>query len=411
MQIILTALMIALNLFSAYLGVMALFTFKRRKPYPQAAPSARFAVVIPARNEECVVGKLIARLWEQTYPRALFDVYVAVNNCTDRTAEVARAAGAKVIACEGEVRCKGDVLHQAIAALMPLGYDAFAFFDADNLPDRQFLARINDAFCAGERVCKGRLKAGNAANSWVAGGYGLYHALMEWTYSRPHSAAGFSSNLVGTGFAAHREVFEALGGWNTSSMCEDTEFAAQCTRIGYRVAWVPEALSYDEQVERFGVSLRQRRRWCAGMVQAARRMTADMFRPSCPRRGMARDFGMLFVISHTAPLATIVMALLLPFQSPLMWLLSGAGLLLSYAGLALVALLLCVLGGYPVARMGATVAMFPIFMASWVPLQVMALFVPVRRWSAIEHSGQPDAEAGEDDAGEQGGALRRQNAL
>ena len=65
MQIILTALMIALNLFSAYLGVMALFTFKRRKPYPQAAPSARFAVVIPARNEECVVGKLIARLWSR----------------------------------------------------------------------------------------------------------------------------------------------------------------------------------------------------------------------------------------------------------------------------------------------------------------------------------------------------------
>lgn len=409
MQIFLAVLMIVLNIFSVYLGVMALFTFKRRKPYPQVPPSTRFAVVIPARNEEGVVGNLIARLWEQTYPRKMFDVYVVTNNCTDRTAAVARAAGAKVIDCAGAVTCKGDVLHQAIEALMPLRYDAFAFFDADNLPDAEFLSRMNDALCAGERVCKGRLKAGNATQSWVAGGYGLYHALMEWTYSRPHSAAGFSSNLVGTGFVAHREVFEALGGWNTRSMCEDTEFAAQCSRIGYRVAWVPEALSYDEQVASFRVSLRQRRRWCRGMVQAARLMTPSMFSRSCPRRGMARDFGMLFVISHTAPLATILALISLPFQSPLMLAMGGAGLVLSYAGLALVGLALCALGGYPISRMGATVAMFPIFMASWVPLQVMALFVPVRRWSAIEHSGQPDAE--KDDSDHEGGQLSRQNAV
>ena len=77
--------------------------------------------------------------------------------------------------------------------------------------------------------------------------------------------------------------------------------------------------------------------------------------------------------------------------------------------LILFGLALCALGGYPIGRMGATVAMFPIFMASWVPLQVMALFVPVRRWSAIEHSGQPDAE--KDDSDHEGGRLSRQNAV
>ena len=80
-----------------------------------------------------------------------------------------------------------------------------------------------------------------------------------------------------------------------------------------------------------------------------------------------------------------------------------------YATALLAGLALCALGGYPIGRMGATVAMFPIFMASWVPLQVMALFVPVRRWSAIEHSGQPDAE--KDDSDHEGGQLSRQNAV
>lgn len=391
MKYLLMVLATVLNLFSIYLGVMALYTFKRRRVYPKAAPDTRFAVIVPARNEEKVIGNLIARLRAQEYPEDKVDIYVVTNNCTDSTAEVALAAGAKVLPCEGRVTCKGDVLHQAMKKLLPMDYDAFAFFDADNLPDPGFLQAMNDALAAGERVCKGRLKAGNALESWVAGGYGLYHALMEWTYSRPHSAAGFSSNLVGTAFVAHREVFEMMGGWNTSTLCEDTEFAAQCTQLGYRVAWVHDALSYDEQVTRFGVSMRQRYRWCSGMVQAARLMTKDMFSARCPKKGMARDFGMLFIISHTAPLAMLVTLIAMPFQPPLVLALSGASLILSYIGMVALALLLCLLGGYPVGRMGATVAMFPLFMASWMPLQLISLFVPVRQWSAIDHNGQETA--------------------
>lgn len=391
MRILLFALMTLLNLFSIYLGVIALFTFKRRKPYPKAAPDTRFAVIIPARNEAKVVGNLIEKLRAQDYPSEKVDIYVVTNNCTDGTEAVALAAGAKILPCTGRVTCKGEVLHQAVEKLLPMEYDAFAFFDADNLPDPAFLQSMNDALAAGERVCKGRLKAGNALDSWVAGGYGLYHAMMEWTYSRPHSAAGFSSNLVGTAFVVHREVFEAMGGWNTVTLCEDTEFAAQCTRIGYRVAWVHEALSYDEQVTSFWVSLRQRHRWCSGMVQAARLMMRDMFSARCPKKGMARDFGMLFLISHTAPLAAVVMLISLPFQTPVMLAMGGASLILSYIGMVIAAIVLCILGGYPVGRMGATVAMFPIFMVSWMPLQVVSLFVPVKHWHAIDHNGQSAA--------------------
>lgn len=388
MQTALLALMTALNLFSVYIGVMALFTFKRRKPYPKAAPDTRFAVIIPARNEAKVIGNLIRALRVQDYPADRIDIYVAANNCTDNTAAVSEAAGARVIDCTGPIRCKGDVLHQAVEKLLPMNYDAYAVFDADNLPDPQFMQVMNDALAAGERVCKGRLKAGNALESWVSGGYGLYHAMMEWAYSRPHSAAGFSSNLVGTAFVAHREVLEKMGGWNTVTLCEDTEFAAESTRLGYRVAWVHDAMSYDEQVTGFGTSMRQRQRWCRGMVQCARRLTGAMFSADCPKKGMARDFGMLFITSHTAPLAMVAMLLSLPFMDPAMQILTGLSTALSIPGIMLLAVLLCLLGGYPVKKMWRAIVMYPVFMLSWVPLQLMALFVPVKQWSPIVHNGQ-----------------------
>lgn len=385
---VLTALMALLNLFSVYLGVMFLFAFKKRRVYPKAAPETRFAVIIPARNEAHVVGNLIAALRAQSYPRKKIDIYVAVNNTTDDTEAVALKAGAQVIRCKGTVTCKGQVLEQAFDALMDKGYDAYVIFDADNIPDRDFMQRMNDALQAGERVCKGRLKCGNYTDSWVSGGYGLYHALMELTYSKPHSEAGFSSNLVGTAFAVHREVIDAMGGWHTQSICEDTEFAAQATRMGWRVAFVYDALSYDEQVADFGVSLKQRHRWCYGMIQCARMMTKSMFSRSCPKKGMARDFGMLFIISHTAPLAGIIGCISMLFQPPWMLLLMGCGLLLALAAMMLLAVFLCWYGGYPVKKMLPTILGFPVFMASWAPIQLISLFIPVKTWSEIKHTGQ-----------------------
>lgn len=388
MRIILMILMTLLNVLTVYVGAVALWTFKRRKPYPAAEPHTRFAVVVPARNEERVIGNLIAALQAQKYPSEQFDVIVAVNNTTDRTAEIAAAAGAIVYQCAGNVRCKGDVLHQVIEHLTPMGYDAYAIFDADNLPDAEFLQRMNDALTAGERVCKGRLKASNPTQSWVSGGYGLYHTLMEWTYSRPHSAAGVSSNLVGTGFVFHREVMERLGGWNTVTLCEDSEFIALCAQIGVRVAWVPEALSYDEQVTKFGMSLRQRRRWCSGMIMTARVYLRTLLRKDVPNRKIALDFSVLLILSHTTPISFLLSVAALPFQPIWMIYATFAGLILSFIGMVLLAVLLCFLGGYSLRGMGPTIAMFPIYMASWLPLQLVSLFIPVRRWDAIPHTGR-----------------------
>ena len=101
---------------------------------PDAAPAARIAAIIPARNEAVVIGKLVESLMRQNYPRELFDVYVVPNNCDDDTEGTARAAGAEILGVQGVIRTKGDVLRQAFAQLTATGrYDAYCVFDADNL--------------------------------------------------------------------------------------------------------------------------------------------------------------------------------------------------------------------------------------------------------------------------------------
>ena len=77
------------------IGYLLLGLIRRRTKTPDTPHALhRYAAVISARNEENVIGGLIASLKAQDYPSELLDIYVIADNCTDNTAQVALAAGA-----------------------------------------------------------------------------------------------------------------------------------------------------------------------------------------------------------------------------------------------------------------------------------------------------------------------------
>lgn len=91
-QVLLTIIGIAFGIQLFYI----LLFFVRAKTYKKAEVKHKFGIVIPARNEAEVIGDTIKRLLKSDYPRELFDIFVVADNCTDNTAEIARAAGAIV---------------------------------------------------------------------------------------------------------------------------------------------------------------------------------------------------------------------------------------------------------------------------------------------------------------------------
>ena len=394
--VILTLLLKAASLW--FLAV-ALFALRRPKPYAVCAPRTRFACLIAARNEEAVIGALVESLRAQDYPDALYDIYVIPNNCTDDTEAAALAAGARIFRCFEPVRCKGDALHEAVAWLLPQRFDAFCVFDADNVVDEQFLARMNDAFCAGAQVCKGAMRAKNPYDSWLTGCYGLYFTLFDTFFSRARMNCGLSSKLVGTGFAVHRSVFERFSGWNTTTIAEDAEFAAQCAAHGVRVHFVPGALTYDEAPERFSVSLRQRRRWCSGIMDVAGCTSGALcaaLRGSAPLRALDALLVVNTPFLQTATVLPLMLGILSALSQGTIAAFALTALLslaVSTLGMMAFAALLAVLGGYRDRRILRTVAGFPLFMAAWLPLQLLSLVSRTRSWQPIAHTRAVRAES------------------
>ena len=73
------------------------FFFTRK--FPKAKNNHKYAILIPARNEEKVLGNLLNSIKRQDYPQELLTVFVVADNCTDSTARLAREMGAVCYAC------------------------------------------------------------------------------------------------------------------------------------------------------------------------------------------------------------------------------------------------------------------------------------------------------------------------
>lgn len=378
----------------AYFVITGLWGLKREKPYGQFAPRYRFAVLIAARNEERVIGDLVRSLLAQDYPKELFDVYVIPNNCTDHTAREAFLAGAKLIEPAYPVHYKGDALRQAGDRLLAGGaYDAFCVFDADNLVHPRFLAEMNNAFCSGAVVARGRNESKNPAESWVSACYTLYFDLFNLFFARARANRNLSANIIGTGFGVRTSFLRELGGFNTHTITEDVEFFAQCVCAGERVWWVPRAITYDEEPNSFRQSLTQRRRWCSGSMEVARDYLPGLWErfSRCPRQREA-DVMLFFAAPFAQALSVIPLGMtavipLLPGGPG--WKLSlGMGILslvVSYGAVTLLAAFLAWRCGKLERGMYKGIVMFGVFMVSWLPLQVMCLFHRTTSWREIAH--------------------------
>lgn len=398
-DVFLTLIQILITLFGLHFVVVAAFLLlKKKQSWPEKNPATRFAVLVAARNEADVIEGLLTSLQDQDYPEDLYDVIVIPNNCTDLTEETARAAGAKIFHCPYPVHTKGEVLHQAIPAILSADerYDAVCVFDADNIVDPSYLSRMNDAFCAGVRVAQGYRDSKNPYDSWVSASYSIYFKMNNLFYNKPRSLAGMSALISGTGFAARREVFETLNGWNTQSMTEDSEFTSQCVLAGESIAYVENARFFDEQPIRFIDSLKQRKRWSNGLLEVSS-LYRNRFLKACSqeKKFVFWDYFMFTMtpfaqILSVLPFALPVLAIVLTHPTRLLSLLFWAKLLLpvltAYLGSILMASVTVLYRCSWDWRIVKGVLGYGPFLLSWIPLQFYCLFHKKVAWEEIRHT-------------------------
>lgn len=234
--------------------IMILFFWLKEKHFKPSEDYGRAAVVICARNEEDVIADAVKDLLEnQNYPRDRFDVYVVADNCTDKTADVAREAGAKVL-----IHNDPEPSHHRAAYAIQYGfqeiigsgekYDFFIKFDADNHGCPNYIREMNNAYREGVLIARPFEASTNGTqNTWtaVSATYYIRDSRIACNFrERLH----LDSMLTGAGMMLASSVIEEIDGyWDSFSTSDDSEFTCNRLLEKKRVHYVADAIVYEDQ--------------------------------------------------------------------------------------------------------------------------------------------------------------------
>ena len=397
LEIVYVLLNVLLGAVCAYHAVIIVSgLFKKRKVKPKIADRLNsFCVLICARNEEKVIGNIIDSIKAQNYPKELIDVYVVADNCTDKTADIARAKNAHVLERFDEKhKGKGFALKYFFENIDIKGYDAYCIFDADNTASRDFIAEMNSHINCGEKIIQGFRCVSNPTENAVSACYTLYFSFIMKYYMRARYNRGLSCIVSGTGFVFTRELIE--NGWNTNTVTEDAEFSIQNIIKGDKVALAENAIFYDEQPTSFSASITQRHRWTVGTVQLLKSYTQPLLNAgkNAEEKHLCLDTFMFLVMApvNAVPiLASIISPLLLlamGFDIKMFLLITAGSLISAVLSSMLFAYVVSYLVGERVKDMWRGILFYPIFCFSWSIISLVSCFNDNCSWKPIAHTGK-----------------------
>ena len=396
MYILKQALMYILVTFWCYqiaISLCALVKLKDKKLITNK--KHKFMAIIPAHNEEAVVSNLIESLKHQTYDKELYDIYVIADNCTDNTAKVAREAGAIVLErYDPDHKTKGFALQWFLKQKIEenADYDAFFVFDADNIVDKNFIVNMNKKLCQGEEVVQGYRDIKNPTDNWITAGYALFYWTMHRLYHLARYNVGLSPLLNGTGFMVKFDVVKP-NGWETETLTEDIEFSLKSIIQGRKLGWATDAIVYDEQPVNFKASWSQRSRWTVGHMQCVKRYTGELFNAVKKHKTVMNFDGFLYMIG-TTPMLILTMALMIinfvlysaQEMTNFELIINVLNYLVPTLFLPIVtAILAMILDKKPIKPMIKGLICYPIFMGSWVVINIKCLFKRETKWEKINH--------------------------
>ena len=373
----------------------------RRHKVSGNAPIRRYAVLISARNEEAVIAQLIDSIRRQDYPSDHLDVYVVADNCTDNTAEAAREAGATVYRRHDTCRVgKGYALHFLLTHIREERggqyYDGYFVFDADNLLAPDYVSRMNEVFGEEYPIVTSYRNSKNYGDNWISAGYGLWFLRDAAFLNGPRTRLGLSAMVSGTGYMFSREIMLRCNGWPFHSLSEDTEFTIHSILEGEKIGYCGEAELYDEQPTQLRQSIRQRMRWVRGNMLVLLRQGGRLAGHITRKNGLSC---LDLLLSMAPAIVLTVCGVVVGVLATVLELLNGGRILPMLGAAAMsfaVPYLLLLLAGAITTitqwkrirtsswKKVVSTLTFPIFMATYVPITICALFGKVE-WKPIKH--------------------------
>ncbi len=354
-----------------------------------------FAILIPARNEEKVIGNLIDSLNNLDYPKDKYQVYVIPNNCSDNTKSVAIKHGARIIDCDIKTRTKGDVLKYAFQKLKNKKIDAYLIFDADNVVSKDFLIHANNYLEMGYKVGQGFRDAKNPSDNWISGSYSIFYLIQNVFFNHSRINLNASSSLNGTGLMIKKSLITKRG-FETLSLTEDMEFSGQCALENEKIAFMESAITYDEYPNKFKTAWKQRKRWSAGVLECRKLYSLKLFKNFFKTHNLASLDNAMLYLGPTMQVLSLIDFLLIwlyriitnQFLATISYILTIGWIFYFLGYFADIAINTFVVKyrNKSFKTLYKGIFMFLIFIFTWIPINILCMLKKQTKWEEIKHN-------------------------
>lgn len=230
----------------------------------------RVSVLIPAHNEEMVIGRTVDAMARLDYPPDCLEIIVINDSSTDRTGEILSQKQSvcpqlKVVTIKPPqgARGKSNALNHGLKAASG---KYVVIYDADNTPERAAVRRLVEAILQDDSLgaVVGKFRTRNRDTNLLTRFINLETLNFQWIVQAGRCSLFGLTTITGTNFIVRRSILENIGGWNMNALTEDTELTVRIYEYGYRITWLPDAVTWEQEPERLSVWIKQRTRWARG---------------------------------------------------------------------------------------------------------------------------------------------------
>jgi cellulose synthase/poly-beta-1,6-N-acetylglucosamine synthase-like glycosyltransferase len=250
------------------------FRKNRQKHQKKSVPEERlpyFSIVIPVKNEEHVIDRLLTSLSNLNYPLNKREIIIVEDGSTDKTRDICMNYAKE----NANVKILNKNLSNGKPSALNFGLahakgDIIAIFDADNVPAHDALLSVVEYFEDPKvAAVQGRTMSINSKENMLTQFISYEEAVWCEAYLRGKDTLNLFVHLKGSCQFIRRDVLERLQGFDEAVLSEDMEISARLVENDYKIRYASDVIAWQESPSNLKTLFKQRTRWFRGTMEVA----------------------------------------------------------------------------------------------------------------------------------------------
>ncbi len=244
------------------------------------------SILVPAHNEGVVIGKTVESLLSLEYPIDKMELIVINDNSSDDSKDILdniknryRQHNFTIINTDNITGGKGKSNALNIGYQVAKG-EYIAIYDADNTPEKTALRYLIQTIVKDDSLGAviGKFRTRNKHKNILTKFINIETLSFQWIAQAGRRQLLGLCTIPGTNFVLRRSTIESLGGWDTKAIAEDTEISFRIYKMGQRITYIPQSVTWEQEPETVNVWIKQRTRWVKGNIYVLVKYIKNIFK-------------------------------------------------------------------------------------------------------------------------------------